>query len=99
MANLYKLILLIKDMLKRKRPRDKGKFSFRRYFQKFKPGESVAVVRELSLKFGYPKRIQGRTGRIIEKRGSAYYIAINDLNKEKKYLIRPIHLKKILEMK
>jgi large subunit ribosomal protein L21e len=82
-------------MLTHKKPREKGKISFQRYFQKFKPGDPVAVVRELSLKFGYPKRLQGRTGKIIEKRGSAYYIAINDLNKEKKYLIKPIHLKKI----
>ncbi len=82
-------------MLKHKTPRTKGKFSFTKYFQLFKPGDSVAVARELSLKFGYPKRVQGRTGKVIEKRGSAYYIEINDLNKPKKYLIKPIHLRKI----
>jgi len=82
-------------MLKRKRLRQKGKFSFMRFFQKFQPGDKVAVVRELSQKFGYPKRLQGRTGKVIEKRGSAYYIEIKDLNKPKKYLIKPIHLKKI----
>ena len=82
-------------MLKRKQPRQKGKFSFTTYFQVFKPGDSVAVARELSIKFGYPKRIQGRTGKVIEKRGSAYYLEIKDLNKTKKYLIKPIHLKKI----
>ena len=82
-------------MLKYKSARDKGKFSFTRFFQEFKPGELVAVVRELSLKFGYSKRLQGRTGKVIEKRGSAYYVQINDLNKPKKYLIKPIHLRKI----
>ena len=82
-------------MLKHKSPREKGKFSFTRYFQVFKPGDSVAVARELSLKFGYSKRVQGRTGKVIEKRGAAYYIEIYDLNKPKKYLIKPIHLKKI----
>ena len=82
-------------MLKRKKPREKGKFSFTRYFQKFKPGESVAVVRELSLKFGYPKGLQGKTGKVIEKRGAAYYIEIKDFNKPKRYVIRPIHLKRI----
>lgn len=84
-------------MLKRKKPRQKGKFSFTRFFQTFKPGESVAVVRELSMPFGYSKRLQGRTGRVIEKRGSAYYVEIKDFNMKKKYLIRPIHLKKIEE--
>lgn len=82
-------------MLKRKRLRDKGKLSFTRFFQKFKPGDTVAIVRELGQKFGYSNRIQGRTGKVIEKRGSAYYIEIKDLNKIKKYLIKPIHLKKI----
>ena len=82
-------------MLKRKRLREKGKISFTRFFQKFKEGDIVAVVRELSVKFGYPKRLQGRTGKVLEKRGSAYYVEINDLNKPKKYSIKPIHLKKI----
>ena len=84
-------------MLKRKKPRQKGKFSFTRYFQNFNPGDSVAVVRELGLPLGYKKKIQGRTGKVIAKRGNAYYIALKDLNKEKKYLIRPIHLKRIEE--
>ena len=82
-------------MARNKTPRQKGKFSFMKFFQKFQPGDSVAVVRELSVPFGYEKRIQGRTGKVIEKRGSAYYIEIKDLNKLKKYLIKPIHLKRI----
>ncbi|MEM4271565.1 MAG: 50S ribosomal protein L21e [Candidatus Pacearchaeota archaeon] len=82
-------------MLKHKSPRQKGKISLIRYFQKFKPGESVAVVKELSLKFGYPNKIQGRTGKIIAQRGSAYEVEIYDLNKPKTYIIKPIHLKKI----
>lgn len=86
-------------MLKYKRIREKGKLPFTKYFQTFEPGEAVAVVRELSIKFGYPNRIQGRTGRVIEKRGSAYYVEIKELNKPKKYLLKPIHLKKIMEAK
>lgn len=86
-------------MLKRKVPREKGKFSFTKFFQKFKAGDSVAVVRELGLPFGYSKRIQGRTGKVLEKRGSAYYVEIKELNKPKRYLIKPIHLKKIEDVK
>ncbi len=84
-------------MLKYKRVRNKGKFSFTRFFQKFKPGDKVAVVRELSQSFGYSKRLQGRTGKILNKRGSAYEIEIKDMNKPKRYLIRPIHLTRIQE--
>ena len=83
-------------MLKYKKPRQKGKFSFTRFFQKFQPGDTVAVVRELSHEFGYVNnRLQGRTGKVLAKRGSAYYIEIKDLNKPKRYLIKPIHLTKI----
>ncbi|MAG27336.1 50S ribosomal protein L21e [Candidatus Pacearchaeota archaeon] len=82
-------------MLKRKKPRTKGKFSFTKFFQKFQPGDSVAVVRELNQTFGYPKKLQGRTGVIKEKRGSAYLIEIKDISKTKQYLIKPIHLTKI----
>lgn len=82
-------------MLKRKSMKEKGKFSLTRFFQKFKPGDSVAVVKNLGFKLGYSHRLQGRTGKVLEKRGSAYEIEIYDLNKPKKYLIKPIHLKKI----
>jgi len=82
-------------MLKRKSPRTKGKFSFTSYFQSFKPGDSVAVVRELALPFGYSKRLQGKTGKVIEARGASYYVEIKDFNKPKRYCIKPIHLKKI----
>ncbi len=84
-------------MLKRKRIREKGKISFMRFFQKFSEGDSVAVARELSVGAGFPKTIQGRTGKIIEKRGSAYVVEINDFNLPKKYIIKPVHLKRIQE--
>jgi len=82
-------------MLKYKNIHEKGKFSLARFFQRFKEGDSVAVVRNLGFTFGYSKRLQGRTGKVIGKRGSAYYIEVKDLNKPKRYAIRPIHLKKI----
>ena len=82
-------------MLKRKAPRTKGKISLSRYFQTFEKGDSVAVARELSVPLGYSKRIQGRTGKVIERKGDAYHVEINDLNKKKYYFIKPVHLKKV----
>ncbi len=82
-------------MAQSKSPKTKGKFSFTKFFQKFKPGDTVAVVRELSQEFPYKRTIQGRTGKVIEKRGSAYEVEIKDLNMLKTYILRPIHLKKI----
>lgn len=82
-------------MLKHKKPSQRGKLSLSRFFQKFEVGDFVAVVRDLSVPFPYLNRIHGRTGKVIEKRGTAYYVEIKEFNKPKKYLIRPIHLKKI----
>ena len=83
-------------MLKRKRIRERGKFSFTKYFQRFNSGDSVAIVRELNQQSpGFPKRVQGRTGKVIERRGSAYVVEINDFNMKKTFTIKPIHLKKI----
>ena len=80
---------------KKKRTREKGKVKISMMFQKLVTGDKVCVVRELSQKTGFPFRIQGKTGVIDSKRGSAYIVKIKDLNKEKKYIINPVHLKKL----
>ena len=86
-------------MLKRKKIRQRGKVPLMKYFQSFNSGDSVAVVRELAVQSpGFPRRIQGRTGKVVEKRGSAYVVTIYDYNKEKQYIIKPVHLKKINNM-
>ncbi|PIN90912.1 50S ribosomal protein L21e [Candidatus Pacearchaeota archaeon CG10_big_fil_rev_8_21_14_0_10_34_76] len=83
-------------MLKRKRIRQRGKFSFSNFFQKFDSGDSVAMVRELGQQGpGFPKRMQGRTGKVIVKRGSAYVIEVKDQNMKKQYMVKPIHLRRI----
>ncbi len=81
--------------MKGKRIRKKGKIEFSRYFQKLKEGEKVAVNVEKSVDFNFPKRLQGRTGVVEGSRGNVKLIKIKDQNKEKKFLIHPIHLKKI----
>jgi len=84
-------------MIKRKRIRDKGKIKLSRYFQNLDIGDRVAVLRELSLQPRFPKRIHGRTGVVEGMRGRGYIVKIKDLNKEKSYIIHPVHLKKIEE--
>jgi ribosomal protein L21E len=86
-------------MTKRKSIRTRGKFSISRFFQKFQKGDSVAVVRERSLNVNFPQRLQGRTGIVEEKRGRSYIVKIKDQSKEKQYIIAPIHLKKIKQIK
>ncbi|HUS51085.1 MAG TPA: 50S ribosomal protein L21e [Candidatus Paceibacterota bacterium] len=82
-------------MLKRKRVREKGKIKFSRYFQELKIGDRVSVVRDVSLKTGVPRRMQGRAGTVEGKRGRSYIIKINDYNQEKRFIIPPVHLKKL----
>ena len=85
-------------MSKKKPIRTRGKLQFSKYFQKLNQGDFVAVVREPAVKANFPKRLQGRTGVIENKRGKAYLIKIKDQNKEKKILIEAIHLKKIKQI-
>ena len=75
--------------------RSRGKIKLSEYFKKLKEGDRVAVVREMSISKNFPDRIQGRTGRVEGKRGRSYVVKINDIKKEKTYIIEPIHLKKI----
>jgi large subunit ribosomal protein L21e len=82
-------------MVKRKSIRTRGKIQLSRYFQELEKGDFVSVIREWSIKSGFPKRFQGRTGIIEGKRGKAYVVKIKDYNKEKTFLIESIHLKKI----
>ena len=65
------------------------------YFQEFKTGDRVTVIRELALEPKFPSQIQGRSGVIESKRGDSYLVKIKDLNKEKTYIIHPVHLKKL----
>ncbi|MEK6847657.1 MAG: 50S ribosomal protein L21e [Nanoarchaeota archaeon] len=82
-------------MTKRKKIRTRGKIQLSRYFQNLKEGDSVAVIKEVSVNSSFPKRLQGKTGRVVERRGRAYVVKIMDQNKEKTFIIEPIHLKKI----
>lgn len=82
-------------MVKRKATRTRGKISLSKYFQEFENGDSVSIVRERSVKSSFPKRFQGRTGVIEAKRGQAYVVKAKDQDKIKRFLIKPIHLKKI----
>lgn len=85
-------------MIKRKRQREHGKIKLGQYFQEFKKREKVAVVRELSVQPKFPKQLQGRSGTIDGKRGNCYIVKIKDLNKEKTYIIHPVHLKRLKQI-
>ncbi|MEA3414138.1 MAG: 50S ribosomal protein L21e [Nanoarchaeota archaeon] len=82
-------------MVRRKNIRTRGKISLSRFFQKFQPGEKVAIVKEISMQPKFPQRIQGKTGIVKSKRGRSYVVLIKDGKKDKEFILQPIHLKKI----
>ena len=84
-------------MIKRKSEKERGKLKLSKYFQEFKEGDKVAVIRDHAMNPAFPKRIQGRTGNISESRGNAYLMKLNEGKMVKTHIIRPIHLK-ILKM-
>jgi len=86
-------------MVRKKKIREKGKLQLSKYFQELNNGDFVAIVKEPSVQAKFPERIQGRTGIVEGKRGMSYIIKIRDQEKEKKFLIAPIHLKKIKTQK
>ncbi len=82
-------------MADRKSIRTRGKIQLSRYFQELKKGDSVAVISEKALQPAFPKRLQGRTGKVNKRVGKSYSVKIKDQTKEKEFIICPIHLKKI----
>ena len=82
-------------MARSKKIRERGKLKLSRYFQQFNSGDSVSVVRELSIQSSFPEKLQGRTGVVENRRGNSFVVKILDGRKQKKFLIQPVHLKKI----
>ena len=82
-------------MGKGKKVRKKGKISLSSYFKKIGVGENVAIVVEKSVRAAFPKRIQGKSGKIIGDRGKFKIVELNDGNKKKQFIIHPVHLKKL----
>ena len=83
------------NKMSRKKPREKGKIRLSTMFQKLEVGERVNLKKELSQTSNNPKRMEGRTGIIEGMKGKAYIVRINDFNEEKRYVVKPIHLRRL----
>ncbi len=80
---------------KTKNIREKGKIRLSEYFKEIKENQRATIIKEKSLPTSVPERFIGSTGKIVGTRGSHKIIQINDGNKEKRFIIHPIHLKLI----
>ncbi|MBU2053024.1 MAG: 50S ribosomal protein L21e [Nanoarchaeota archaeon] len=86
-------------MANKKPVRTRGKLQFNKYFQELNEGDSVAVVKEPAVASNFPLRLQGMTGVVEGRRGKAFIVKIKTQSKDKTFLIEPIHLKKIKQVK
>lgn len=79
----------------RKDKRRRGKISMTNYFQSFSTGEKVYLGVESAVQKGmYHPRFMGKNGIVTGKRGRCYEVSINDLGKEKKVVVHPVHLRR-----
>jgi len=65
------------------------------FLRTFEPGQTVHVTLQPNVKGkGYSyTQFHGLTGKIVEKRGSAYVVQIRDGNAQKKLILAPVHLR------
>jgi len=78
---------------KGKKIREKGKIRLSRYFKKIKEGERVSIVPELGVRAAFPKRIRGKSGKVVGERGRFKIVELKDGDKVKKFIIHPVHLR------
>ncbi len=81
----------------KKATREKGKRNLTKMFQKLEIGDTICLGRDVASMGGesFPRRMEGRTGVVEGKRGSAYVVGVKDLNAKKTFIVKPIHLKKL----
>lgn len=82
-------------MAKRKSVRQKGKIRLSEYFKNLNDGDQVSVIVEKSVRASFPKRLQGLSGKVVGSRGSYKMVELNVANKAQKFIIHPVHLRKV----
>jgi large subunit ribosomal protein L21e len=76
--------------------RQKGKVSFRRFFQTLNIGDKVKLLAEPAYQKGmYFPRYHSKVGEVRGTQGNCYMVAIHDQNLEKVLIVHPVHLRKV----
>jgi len=78
-----------------KKIREKGKLRLSSYFKKVEDGATVALITDAGVRFSYPKRLKGMSGKVLGSRGKFKLVEIKDGNKAKTFIVHPIHLKNL----
>lgn len=79
----------------KKKKKDKGKLSIKKYMAEYKPGEKVILKPDPFVQQGlFHPRFGGKIGVVNKKTGSCYEVIIKDFKKEKKLIVHPVHMKR-----
>src|SRR3989304_4934741 len=77
----------------RKVPRTRGKVTVTRQLQQFSIGDKVIIKQEPAIYNGMPHpKYKNKVGTVLEKRGLAYAVQIQDGGKAKIMISAPVHL-------
>jgi len=77
----------------KKHPRERGMTSLGRLLHEYKNGEKVVITVNPSVHKGMPHtRYQGKVGIVIEERGNAYVVKIDEGSKIRNIIARPEHI-------
>jgi len=82
-------------MAKKMKVRERGKISLSKYFKKIEEGTNVAIVKYKNVRSSFPKRLNGISGKVVGTRGRYKIIEIKDGSKIKKFIIHPVHLRRL----
>jgi|TARA_B100001964_G_C13872213_1_gene439212 large subunit ribosomal protein L21e len=82
-------------MAKGKSVREKGKLKLSKYFKEIEEGSRVAIVTDAGVRAAFPKRLKGLSGKVEGSRGKFKLVKLKDGNKEKTFIIHPVHLRKL----
>jgi large subunit ribosomal protein L21e len=76
----------------RKKLKLSGRPGTTKFLQSFSVGDSVHIHFTTTIRIQHP-RMQGSTGKVVEKRGRSYVVEVRDGGVMKKLFVRPEHLK------
>lgn len=90
--------MVVKSYGKMRRTRHKLKareqVTVNKILEKFDEGDRVCIKIQPAIhNFPHPK-FQGRTGKIVGKRGESFIVEVSDLSSKKKVIVSPVHMKK-----
>lgn len=83
---------------KLKKDKKKKTSSITKAVEKYEKNDLVHIDIDPSIQKGMPHpRFDGRTGKVVEKRGRAYVVEVSDKSGKKQLTARPEHLKPMEE--